>query len=245
MGNYAVLYFAYDFDIGAYFTLSGVEFAIDRTDPLWTYDAEVTILLSRPLFSLIIGVVSLLVLILSRKLHTATFFFLLWMNIFAFNAAFGLFLDDFISRTGVFYVARRMDFDTPEIIVSLAISVFIMYRLGMVNSLVFGQLLPQKCSSSNKQKYSYLSFTLVLPWLLTGLLIILITYPIEMFSEHLKTLSTIVIIVPMFFCKRRKSSDTLLNIKSIGRLDWIIAILFILFSAILYLVMVNPVLILQ
>jgi len=242
-GNYASLYFAYDFDIGAWFSLGGISFEVARSNPLWTYDAEVTIFISRPVFSLLIGIISLVALILIKKIKLVFFFLLLWLNIFAFNAAFGLFVDDFISSTGLFFVAKRMELELPEIIFSLSISVFIMYRLGMVNSMIFAQLLPKKCHTKYKQKALIILLTIIIPWLLTGIILIILSYPNHILSEHLKTLSTAIIFVPFFFCKGNEPSKKAGNILKVKKYEWLIAFVILGVAFLLYLKMVSPIVI--
>lgn len=242
-GNFASLYFAYDFDIGAWFSLSGISFEVGRTNPLWTYDAEVTIFLSRPVLSLIIGIISLIALILIKKIRLVFFFLLLWLNIFSFNAAFGLFVDDFISSTGLFFVAKRMELDLPEIIFALSISVFIMYRLGMVNSLIFAHTLPQKCKTKYELKVAVVLLTIIIPWLLSGIILLLLSYPNHNLSEHIKTLSTVIILVPFFFFKGKESTNKVRSMLKIRRYDWLVAIVILALAFLLYVKMLSPIVI--
>jgi len=242
-GNYASLYFAYDFDIGAWFSLGGISFDIERPHHLWTYDAEVTIFLSKPLLSLVIGIISLIALILIKRVRLIFFFLLFWLNIFAFNAAFGLFVDDFISRTGLIFVAERMELGLPEIIFSLSISVFIMYRIGMVNSLIFGQLLPKKCKTNIKIKALIVLITIIMPWLMTGIIIIILSYPDHLLTEHLKTLSTAIIFIPFFFCKGKEPTEKATSLMKFEKYDWLIAFVILVLAFFLYSEMLNPIVI--
>lgn len=242
-GNYASLYFAYDFDIGAWFTINGISFEVGRSHSLWTYDAMVTIFLSRPVMSLVIGIVSLIALILIKKIQLIFFFLLLWINIFAFNAAFGLFVDDFISSTGLFFVAKRMELDLPEIIFSLSISVFIMYRLGMVNSLIFIQILPEKVNTIKPLKTLIVLIVIIIPWFLTGIILLLLSYPDHILSEHLKTLSTVIIFVPFFFSKGKEPTNKTDSILKIKNYEWLVAVVILSFAFLLYFKMLNPIII--
>ncbi|PLX10608.1 MAG: hypothetical protein C0598_09965 [Marinilabiliales bacterium] len=88
IGNYIILYFAYDFDIGAYFDISGLHYLQSKTDPLWTYDARLTIFLSKPILSFIIAIISLMLMLIIKNLRVSGLLLLIWLNIFAFNACF-------------------------------------------------------------------------------------------------------------------------------------------------------------
>lgn len=243
VGNFASLYFAYDFDIGASFSISGLIFELERSHPSWTYDAEVTIFLSRPLLSLVIGILSLIVLILIKKVNLIFFLFLFWLNIFSFNAAFGLFVDDFISQAGLFFVAERMELGIGAMIFSLGVTVFIMYRLGVVNSLIFMQILPQKANPQSDVRLLIVLITVFIPWLLTGIILILLSYPGHSLSEHLDTISTVIILFPFLFTKKKKLPPKFGKLINIKINEWFIAFVMILLSILLYITMLSPVVI--
>lgn len=239
-GNFASLYFAYDFDIGASFSIDGLIFELERSHQLWTYDAEVTILLSRPLLSLVIGILSLIGLILIKKINLVFFLFLFWLNIFSFNAAIGLFVDDFVSQAGLFFVAERMEISIGAMIFYLGVAVFIMYRLGVVNSLIFMQILPQNINNHSSIRILIIFITVFIPWLLTGIVLILLSYQSHSLSVHLTTISTAIILIPFLFTKKKKLPPKFGNLMIIKTNEWLIAFIMLVLSILLYVKMLTP-----
>ncbi len=241
VGNYAVLYFSYDFDIGAWFDISGVHFEQLRGSSLWTYDAEVTIFLSKPLIALTIGIISLSLLLLINKLKVTFFLLLIWMNIVSFNACFGLFVDDFIAQSGLVYVAERMEINMLAMIFSLAITTFIMIRLGMVNSTIFSLLLPEKKKAELPLRIIAVLIVIILPWLLSGLLIFAFAYSSYDLRIHINTVSTFLIILPFFYYKGREIKNMEAKKIKITTCDWLTSGILLGLSVLLFLSMLNPV----
>jgi hypothetical protein len=241
VGNFASLYFAYDFDIGASFTISGLLFEVKRSNPLWTYDAEVTIFLSRPLLSFVVGIISLGILILKERMNLIFFLFLLWLNIFAFNAALGLFVDDFISKAGLFFVAERMELSVSAMIFSMAVTVYLMYRLGFVNCQLFLRKLPDKSIINYKSRLIIVAITVFVPWLLSGIILLLLSFPGHDIYEHLNTISTLIILLPFFMIRKNECHQSEGSLLLIKNYEWIIVFVMFVGSMLLYLRMLNPV----
>ncbi len=65
--TYSSLFFAYDFDIPASFNLKGISFSTDINSNIWSRDAMVTILLSKPISAVIGGIIFLFILMLRTK----------------------------------------------------------------------------------------------------------------------------------------------------------------------------------
>lgn len=241
IGNYLSLYFAYDFDIGAWFGINGIEFDHKKHHELWTYDAEVTIFLGRPLLSLLIGIVSLSTLILIRRLKIIFFLLLLWMNLFAFNEAFGFFITDFILSSGLYYVAARMELGIEAMLFFLAIAVFIMYRLGSLNAMLFVQYLPNKYKTGHYQKLVAVFISMIIPWLFTLLILMIISYPFQLQSVHLKLLSAIVLLLPFLYSQENKSREWRGKLLKINYIDWLFAAILLMVTLFLYISMLSPI----
>jgi len=241
IGNFLSLYFAYDFDIGAWFNINGINFDQNKQRNLWTYDAEVTIFMGRPLLSLLIGIVSLSALILIRKLKIIFFFLLLWINIFAFNEAFGFFITDFILKNGLYYVASRMELGIEAMLFSLAILIFIMYRLGSLNAMLFVQYLPKKYKTGHYQKLKAVFISMIIPWLFTLSILMIVSYPYQFQSVHLKVLSTIVLLLPFLYSKKVKSKEWRAKLLKINNTDWLISAILLMVTVILYISMLSPI----
>ncbi len=241
VGHYAYLYFAYDFDIGAFFDFNGIYFDIERSNPLWTYDATVSIILARPLVSLVIGVISLLAITLIKEIPMVFYFLLLWLNVFAFNAAFGLFITDFITQSGVYFVAESMELGIIVMIFSLVVSSYLMYRLGKVNTMVYLNIIPQENSSQYSGRLKIVVITIFIPWLLTAILMTLLSYIVNNYSiEHLNILSAIFLLIPFLFCRCSRTTNNNNKQIEIKSFEWVIAVLLIMFSVLLYVKMLSP-----
>jgi len=241
VGNYAVLYFSYDFDIGAWFDISGVYFEQLRGSALWTYDAEVTIFLSKPLIALTIAVISLSLLLLINNLKISFFLLLLWMNIVSFNACFGLFVDDFIAQSGLVYVAERMKINMLAMIFSLAITTFIMIRLGMVNSTIFSLLLPEKKKTGLYIRGVAVLVVIILPWLFSLLLIVAFAHSSFDLRIHINTVPTFLILLPFFYDKGKDIKNMEAKKIEITICDWVISGILLALSVVLYLSMLSPI----
>lgn len=243
IGNYVILYFAYDFDIGAWFNISGVHFSQPRTSHLWTYDAEVTILLSKPILSLFIAIASLLTMLLLKNLRIASLLLLLWVNIFSFNACFGIIIHDFIWQTGLINVAEKMELSMGTMIFSIAITIFFMIRIGMVNSTIFSLLLPKKNKSKNRIRILAVIMFILVPLIMSFLISYILTSINHPAKVHLNILSLIIVIGVFFFYKGKKIKNTKAKNLNITRFDWILSILLLIASIIIYVSMLRPIMI--
>ena len=140
--NLTALYFAYDFDIPAHFNLYKLFFDIDKTSQLWTHDATITLLISRPVAALFMGIIALLALILVRKKLMSFFFFLMWLTLLAFNNAVGVFADDILAKSGTYNIAILMKFDVSILIVISIIAIYLLIRIGIIVSYIFQASFP-------------------------------------------------------------------------------------------------------
>lgn len=245
IGNYVILYFAYDFDIGAWFNISGVHFSQPHASPLWTYDAEVTILLSKPILSLIISIVSLLMMLLIKNLRIASLLIILWINIFSFNACFGIIIHDFIWQTGLINVAEKMDLSIGTMIFSMAITIFFMIRIGMVNSTIFSLFLPKKNKTKNPIRFLAVILFIIVPLLITFLISFVFTSMHHQAWVHLNILSSILIISVFFFYKGKKIKTSKAKKLNITRFDWVLSILLLITTVFIYYKMLSPIMINQ
>ncbi len=243
IGNYVILYFAYDFDIGAWFNISGVHFAQPHTSQLWTYDAEVTILLSKPILSLFIAIASLLTMLLIKNLRITSLLLILWLNIFSFNACFGVIIHDFIWQTGLINVAEKMELSLGTMIFSIAITTFFMIRIGMVNSTIFTLFLPKKNKSKNPIRILSVIMFILVPLVISFLISYVFTSINHPAKIHLNILSLIIIVGVFFFYRGKKIQNSKAKNLNITRFDWILSILLLIASIIIYYKMLSPIMI--
>ena len=131
--NYSSLFFAYDFDIPASFNLEGISFSTAIDSHYLSKDAMVTILLSKPISAVIGGVIFLFVLMLGTKKPVSVIMMLFWLNVFAFNSAFGLLIEDAVSKAGTYEVAVVMNINNVYLIILGIMLAFILFKIGMMN----------------------------------------------------------------------------------------------------------------
>lgn len=243
IGNYAVLYFAYDFDIGAWFNISGVHFSQPLSNPAWTYDAEVTIFLSKPILSFIIAIISLMMMLIIKELRITSLIFLFWINIFSFNASFGIMIHDFIWQSGLINVAEKMELSLGTMILSMAVTIFFMVRIGMVNSTIFSLFLPQKNKTKNPLRLIAIIMFIIVPCLISFFITYVFTAMHQGASVHLNILSAFIIIAVFFFYKGKTIKTTKAKNLNITNYDWILSILLLAVSVLIYIRMLSPIMI--
>lgn len=170
--NYVALYFAYDFDIPAFVDLKGVHFDSDNNSAYWSRDALITILLSEPMSAMILGIFFLTILMIGSKKPISIIIVLFWLNIFAFNNAFGILIDDAIARSGTYEVATVMDLGELTIFTGSIILAFLLYKIGMMNGRLIIMSFPHQSLTVFKNRLVFFFLIFIIPWLL----VILYTY---------------------------------------------------------------------
>ncbi len=242
LSNWAALYFAYDFNIPAHFDLNGLLFDVEKTSKLWTFDAKVTILMSRPVSALLIGVFSLAAYIFIKRKLISFFFFLFWMNILSFNLALGGLVDDAIVGSGTYDVLMLMKMNLTAVVFSSLIIVYFLYRVGIINFYVLSASFPKRYLSNRQGRYVFLMMAVVLPWLL------LFTFPSFDSASHysvlgfLKNVSVMVVLLPLFIVNPKEHLlSHLETIRQPQKFDLLNLVLFATGAFLLYYFMVDGV----
>ncbi len=240
--NWSALYFAYDFNIPGHFNLSGLFFDADKTSPLWTFDATVTILLSRPVAALLIAVLSLGAFVFIKRKLISFFFFLFWMNVLSFNIALGGLVDDAIVGSGTYDVLMLLKLNLTVVVFSSLVIIYFLYRVGIINFYVIAASFPERYFVNPQGRFIFLMMAVVLPWLL------LFTFPSFDNSTGytllglLKNMSVMVILLPAFFLKPAKGQMAHLEIIQMPqKFDWLSLVLFATGTFLLYYFMVDGV----
>ncbi len=240
--NYAALYFAYDFNIPGHFDLDGMVFDTENAGDLWTFDATVTILLSKPVSALLMAVVSLAAFMFIKRKLISFFFFLFWMNVLSFNLALGGLVDDAIMGSGTYDVLMLMKMNITAVVFSSLVIIYFLYRIGIVNYYVIKTSFPENYLINWQARVVLLMTVVVLPWLL------LFTFPSFDRESHytlisfLKNISLLTILLPLFIIKPKKVF--LSHFKTLQRpqkFDWLNLGLFALGTFLLYYFMVDGV----
>jgi len=240
--NWVALYFAYDFNIPGHFDLNGLVFDTEKAGDLWTFDATVTILLSKPVSALLMAVVSLAAFMFIKRKLISFFFFLFWMNVLSFNLALGGLVDDAIMGSGTYDVLMLMKMNLTAVVLSSLIISYLLYRVGMINYFVVWASFPKNYLNNWQARSVFLMIAIVLPWLL------LFTFPSFDSESHyslsnfLKNVSVLVILLPLFIVKPKDAFFSHLEILNHPqKFDWLNLGLFALGTFLLYYFMVDGV----
>ncbi len=203
--NYAALYFAYDFDIPAYVDLGGVCFPSENDVSTWSRDAVITILLSKPLSAVIIGIPVLIIMMIGFKKPIAIVMVLFWVNIFAFNNAFGLLIDDAIARSGTYEVAVVMNLGEVTIITGSIILAFLLYKIGMMNGRLIIMSFPNQSLTNTKNRIIFFSIVFLIPWLIVIFYIYLMDSDTVPLSQMIKNLPVALLLIPFLTAGKIKN----------------------------------------
>lgn len=242
--NYSSLFFAYDFDIPASFNLEGISFYTAIDNQSWSRDAMVTILLSKPISAIIGGIIFLLVLMLRTRKPVSLIMLLFWLNVFAFNTAFGVLIDDAVAGAGTYEVAVAMHIDNIYLIVIGIVFAFILYKIGMMNGRLILLSFPNQKLSALSGRIIFFITVLLVPWLFVVIYTCFSKGLLFSISGVLKNLPVIILLIPFLFAEKPENLKfKYLPTDRFSVTDLILVPLFIIISIILILVMKNGIVI--
>ena len=240
--NYSSLFFAYDFDIPALFDLNGISFSTDIDSDSWSRDAMVTILLSKPISAVIGGIIFFLVLMLRTKKSVSVILLLFWLNVFAFNSAFGILIDDAVAGSGTYEVAVAMHINNILLIALSIILAFILLKIGMMNGRLMILSFPNQNLFSRAPRIIFFSVIFLIPWLLVIFFTCYSGCSFLSISGVLKNLPVIVLLIPFLTASKPENLKfEYLSAKRFSITDIILIIIYILISIILIFVIKNGV----
>jgi hypothetical protein len=236
--GFATIYTAYDFDIPAYFNLSGIYFTVEKSSSLWYLDSQVAVLLTKPVVSLFIGLFALASLIVIKKKLISFFFFLFWLNLYAFNNSVGILVDDIIARTGIYEVSILFKLNTEIFIVAGIVATYFLYKIGIVNTLAFRSSIFSRFITDRKMKTVTLFFLFFVPWI-SNFILLIIDPKVELkMLTVLENFSMLIMILPFFIYNSKKKIQSHVKVYSeVLVADWINTILFIVGILFLYFTM--------
>jgi hypothetical protein len=237
--NYASLFFAYDFDIPASLNITGIHFTDGIENLSWSRDALITILLSKPISAFFAGMVFLVILMLGNEKSVTTILVLFWLNVFAFNAAFGVLIDDAISGDGTYKVATAMNLGNDYLIIMSIILSFILFKIGMMNARLIILSFPNQNLSSYKHRLIFFILIFIIPWLL----VIIYTYFLGggAFSsfEILKVIPGIILLIPFLTVKKLSNTKfQCLPSKQFSIID-ILMVAFLFLTSVIIIILMN------
>ncbi len=238
--NFAPLYFAYDFDIPAIIILHGIRILSDLDTSEWSRDALVTILLAKPIAAIIVGIISFVILMIGRKKPISITILLFWLNVFAFNTAFGVIIDDAIAKSGTYEVALAMDIGNFSMLVMSFIMIAILYRIGMMNGRLIINFFPHQNLTIFKNRLVFFVTIFIVPWFVVVLYTYLsggATIPV---SEMMKNVPVLVLLVPFLTADKIKNVGfKYLPTLNHSKTDLLLTIMFVVLSIVLIFVINN------
>jgi len=238
--NYSALYFAYDFDIPATIDLNGINFEGDTNQVIWSRDALITILVSKPIASITAGVLFLTLLLVIGRKPISVIFLLFWLNIFAFNTAFGVLIDDSIVHSGTYDVAMEMNIGGISVIFMSVILAFILYKIGIINGRLMILSFPHQELFLLRNRITFFSAIFILPWLFVLGYSYLSGRSSIMVSEWLKNLTVLILLIPFLTASKIKNIDfKKLPLVEHTKTDLILSSLFVILSIVLIFVINN------
>jgi hypothetical protein len=238
MAFFATIYVAYDFDIYSYFDLNGVTFLTPTHSPEWYLDSKVSILLAAPIASMFIGLFSMAGLILIKRKLISFFFLLFWLNLYAFNNSAGILVDDFIAKTGFYNVVVLYKLPNEVLMVTSILAIYILYRIGMVNTLIFRTSIEEQFKNLFKNRLFIFLITIFVPWIANGVLPLFSKNPNIELMFFLRGASMVVLFFPFFTYRPKKKMVSKVEIISkVLPADWVNTALYILGIFMLFMVL--------
>jgi len=208
VSGYSSLYFAYDFDIQAYMGMEGVVYQTPLSDAHWTFDALMTILISKPLASFFLGLISLVLLLVIKNKSVSWLYFLIWMALWGINGAMGLLVEDAIFGMGTYEVARAMNFSLPVVIVIGTLSAYFLFLVGKLLCRIYLVHLAQAPFYGEKHRNSFIFSTIIIPWLVVLVVNYANWFPSFSLYELFKIFTLVIVFIPFFFSKDHPSEMT-------------------------------------
>ncbi len=238
--NYSSLFFAYDFDILASFNLEGINFSTDIDSNIWSRDAMVTILLSKPISAVIGGIIFLFILMLRTKKSVSIILLLFWLNVFAFNSAFGVFIDDAVAGSGTYEVAVAMHINNIFLIALAIVLAFILLKIGMMNGRLMLLSFPNQNLFSVVPRIIFFSVIFLIPWLLVVAYTCYSGCNTISVSGIIKNLPVFILLIPFLTASKPENLKfEYLSAKPFSITDLVLPFIFILISIILIFTMKN------
>ena len=238
--NYVALYFAYDFDIPAFVDMTGVHFDSDNNSTHWSRDALITILLSEPMSAMIVGIIFLTLLMIGSKKPISLIIVLFWLNIFAFNNAFGILIDDAIARSGTYEVATVMDLGDITILIGSIILAFLLYKIGMMNGRLIIMSFPHQSLTIFNNRLIFFLLIFIIPWLLVIIYTYILGGDTVPVSKLIRNLPVVLLLLPFL------TAGKILNKKFVChpsvshvKADLIYSILFVVLTIVMIFVLIN------
>jgi len=230
-----VIFVASTFSIDSVLFYYEVFFPIGNQSSLWNHFNIIMITLSGPSVSLILGLVYYKFFMVKESVGPLAKLFFVWLAFHSFNMFFGAYVAGVITGQGFGYVANWLYLGYIVKFILAMVSLFILMLIGYhaTKSLLETSNSLQRVSGENRN-YFILTQTLV-PWLIGGLILILIKIPNKdpqhenIIIYDLIILSTLAFaIVPAFFNRKARADSHRFKSKKPMKFGWLFMLIAIL-----------------
>jgi hypothetical protein len=203
----STLYIAYDMDIPVRLLADEIQFNLADDSPLWTFDAIVSVFMTAPVISFIVGVVSLLIYQFFTRISVSFLLAIIWLFLHAFNQTFGLVSEDLITQTGLTRVANTLEIANFMIVITIGVSLFFLFKAGTFGGKLFFFHMPEKLFKQKYKRFKLLLFTFFLPWITGSLVFFLISWPLITPKEIILSLLMLFMLICLAFVRPYKRKD--------------------------------------
>jgi hypothetical protein len=219
------LYFCYDLNVHARLLLSGVDFLNKINDPVWTRDAVITIYLSGPIMSLLLGMAFFVAYVFVRRKTQSFSFFLLWTTFYSFTMMFGTFVENGVQRTGVYRVSQLMQIGDVALVVSVVVALYFLYLTGIsLGKLIMLSVEPEH-THEDRMRPCYFMMAFAIPWVL----VFLVSMHELNFNLRVVYLLGIISLIPFLWVKGIEAKGIRLKqLSPFLRIDIVSTLLFLL-----------------
>ncbi len=227
------LYFSYDFDIVAKFTMQGVQFATPDNDPLWTRDAIVTVFLAPSIFFFFGGLFFLFLLGMVKRKSPTLLFFFLWADILFNGSAYGIIIEQGVAHSGLYRVAEALNVGLVPLIIAVSVSIYFLYLTGIITAKLIFLNADESWKSNGRLKLSLFFIFFLLPFLLN--LILFIFYG-EIKTAQIITFGlSLIVILPVLWTSPPKNNNFNIEPPSpFNLMDGITLLLLLVFMFLIY-----------
>jgi len=206
------------------------DLAFNDLSPLWNRLNIIAVTISGPLISLLTGLLFLGFFTKISKTKKTAKLFMLWIGLHGSNLFLGAFASGISFDEGFGYVPAWLYFN---VFWQIFIALIFLFLLGVIGYSLAPKFLdtsysPQRINKKNKIKF--LSFQVVLPWLIGGLLIFLTRIPNNNPYDVANTIVLAFAVIPLLFNRHSKPTSNFKVEKRSSKVKiWLIVILFTLF----------------
>ncbi len=173
----ATILIANECDINSIVFLNRIEFLAPDNSSLWSFDTTLSVYLSGPIFSFLLGTVLSIYYLIKKKKHMFFDMFLFWAFLNAFGFFFAAVLADLITNTGIVFALNSMNFGYSVRIIIFISTIYLMIHLGSLSIKVFVFSSDSCYIITFKKRIKYLFSRILLPWFFGSLIILSIITP--------------------------------------------------------------------